>query len=71
LRGDEDVRYYVAECNICQWNKRGSWLPTGLLQPLPVPSVWKVISLDFIDGLPNSARKNSIMVAVDRLTKYV
>ncbi|KAG8483504.1 hypothetical protein CXB51_022371 [Gossypium anomalum] len=43
----------------------------GLLQSLPVPNrAWSVISLDFIEGLPNSNRKNSILVVVDHLTKY-
>lgn len=43
----------------------------SLLQPLPVPDrAWSVVSLDFIEGLPNSDRKNSILVVVDHLTKY-
>jgi hypothetical protein len=43
----------------------------GLLQPLSIPD-WKCddISMDFIVGLPLTARKfNSIWVIVDRLTK--
>ncbi|KAG8474806.1 hypothetical protein CXB51_031505 [Gossypium anomalum] len=43
----------------------------GLLQPLPIPDLaWAVVSLDFIEGLPNSNRKNSILVLIDHLTKY-
>jgi hypothetical protein len=43
----------------------------GVLQPLSIP-MWKLddISMDFIVGLPLTARKrNSIWVIVDRLTK--
>lgn len=62
---------YVAACDICQWNKHDAKSLAGLLQPLPIPTqVWEDISLDFIDGLLVSARKNSILVVVDRLTKY-
>jgi hypothetical protein len=45
--------------------------PKGLLQPLSVPHwMWDDISMDFIVGLPLTARKyNSIWVIVDRLTK--
>ncbi|XP_017644158.1 uncharacterized protein LOC108484769 [Gossypium arboreum] len=40
-------------------------------QPLPVPDrTWSIVSLDFIEGLPNSDRKNSILVVMDHLTKY-
>lgn len=43
----------------------------GMLQPLPVPEqAWQVVSLDFIEGLPVSDRYNSILVVVDKLTKY-
>ena len=42
-----------------------------LFQPLPVPSqAWEVISLDFIEGLPISDRYNTILVVVDKFSKY-
>jgi hypothetical protein len=43
----------------------------GVLQPLSIPMwKWDDISIDFIVGLPLSAReKASIWVTVDRLTK--
>jgi hypothetical protein len=65
-----DVQAYVSACDVCQRNKSETRSPVGLLQPLLVPSqVWEDISLDFIDGLPMSTRKDSILVVVDRLTK--
>jgi hypothetical protein len=43
----------------------------GVLQPLSIPMwKWDDISMDFIVGLPLTARKkDSIWVIVDRLTK--
>ena len=41
------------------------------MQPLPIPkAVWEDISLDFITGLPKVGRVDTILVVVDRLTKY-
>ena len=66
-----DVGEYVARCFTCQQVKAEHQRPSGLLQPLEIPTwKWESISMDFVDGLPRSRRGNeSIWVIVDRLTK--
>jgi hypothetical protein len=58
---------FVKQCSVCQQAKHGHNRPTGLLQPLPIPSgIWRELTMDFVEGLPLSAGANVIMVVVDR-----
>ena len=62
---------FVKACQICQQAKPDQARYPGLLQPLPIPvGAWQVVSLDFVEGLPTSMRMNSILVVVDKFSKY-
>lgn len=66
-----DVESWVKNCDVCARNKDNPGLYPGLLQPLPIPEIaWTHVSMDFIEGLPKSHGKTTILVVVDRLTKY-
>jgi transposase InsO family protein len=66
-----DVQAYVRSCSVCQQAKPDRSKYLGLLQPLPTPdSTWDVVSLDFIEGLPRSAKFDCILVVVDKLSRY-
>jgi hypothetical protein len=65
------IRVFVSACQICQQAKPDRSKLPGLLQPLPVPDrAWKMVSLDFIEGLPLSAGFSCILVTVDLFSKY-
>lgn len=67
----QQVQRLVRECHICQISKHEHVYSPGLLQPLPVPTQpWTYISMDFIEQLPLSAKRDTIWVIVDRFTKY-
>ena len=61
---------YVSTCDMCLWTKTIHQPPSGQLHPLPVlDALWDIISVDFIMELPESNRKDAIMVVVDSITK--
>jgi len=47
------VQDFVRACDTCQWYKFEHLHSSGLLLPLPVPTmVWADIGLDFVEALP-------------------
>ena len=67
----ETVTQFVQACTVCQQAKVEHVRLPGLLQPLPVPDrAWKVVSLDFIEGLPKSQGYDTILVVIDKFSKY-
>lgn len=66
-----DISTFVRKCDTCQRCKRENTLTPGLLQPLLIPDQdWSCISMDFVEGLPKSQSKDTILVVIDRYTKY-
>ncbi|KAH9752508.1 Endonuclease [Citrus sinensis] len=67
----DDIEAYVRTCLVCQQDKVDHQLPAGLLEPLPLATrPWESVSMDFITSLPKSEGYGSIMVVVDRYSKY-
>ena len=58
-------------CLVCQQDKVEKKNKAGLLQPLPIPGKpWTSVSMDFIGGFPKVDGMSSVMVVVDRFSKY-
>lgn len=67
----QDIKNYIMSCQQCQQSKVETLAPAGLLQPIPIPTrVWTEISMDFIGDLPRAEKNDTILVVVDKLTKY-
>jgi len=65
------VKEFVNACVTCQQAKAERVSYPSLLQPLPIlDQAWKVITMDFIEGLPTSSNSNCILVVVDKFSKY-
>jgi hypothetical protein len=66
-----EIARYVARCDICRRVKAVHMKTAGPLQSLPIPTwKWEDISMDFIMGLPKTAKGfDSIRVIIDPLTK--
>ena len=66
-----DVMDYVSKCLTCQQVKDEHHVPSGLLNPIPIPQwKWDNIAMDFVSGLPFKQRKHDVIwVIINRLTK--
>jgi transposase InsO family protein len=65
------IHRFVQTCSICQQAKPDRLKSPGLLSPLPAPPhAWHTVSLDFIEGLPQSANMNCILMIVDKFSQY-
>ncbi|SNX82233.1 uncharacterized protein MEPE_00939 [Melanopsichium pennsylvanicum] len=72
----QDTDSYVASCAACRRAKHPRHKPHGYLLPsVPPDRPWSTITMDHITDLPpslaNGTTYNSILVVVDRLTKFV
>ena len=66
-----DLKKFIKDCDVYQRIKYETSAPTGLPQPLAIPTTpWADVKLDFVEGLPKSQGFEVILVLVDRLTKY-
>lgn len=64
------VTNFILSCDQCKRAKATRHKPYGHLRFLPIPNrPWSSISMDFIEGLPDSRGFDCILVIVDRLTK--
>ncbi|GJR39353.1 RNA-directed DNA polymerase, eukaryota [Tanacetum coccineum] len=70
-RMGDDVETFMRTSLIFQQDKIEQQKSGGLLEPLPTPKgPWKSVSMDFITCLPKSEGGGSIIVVVDRFSKY-
>ncbi|KAM0035631.1 putative nucleotidyltransferase, Ribonuclease H [Helianthus debilis subsp. tardiflorus] len=70
-KAEKDIKQFVKTCDTCLRAKYEAVATPGLLNPLPVPrSIFTDVTMDFISGLPKSGGKDTILVVVDRFTKY-
>ena len=67
----KDIVEYVSKCLTCQQVKAEHQVPSGLLNPIPIPQwTWDNITLDFVSSFPLTQKKHdSFWVIVDKLTK--
>lgn len=67
----DEIEKYVRACLVCQRDKTEQCLSRGKLEPLPILTrPWESVSMDFIVCLPKVGELGSILVVVDRFSKY-
>ncbi|KAL0148123.1 hypothetical protein M9458_056593 [Cirrhinus mrigala] len=66
----KDTTTFVKSCQVCAQSKTPKELPSGLLQPLPIPQQpWSHLSFDFVTDLPPSNEFTTILVIINRFSK--
>ncbi|KAI2646333.1 Transposon Tf2-9 polyprotein [Labeo rohita] len=66
----KDTTSFVKSCQVCAQSKTPKELPSGLLQPLPIPQrPWSHLSIDFVTDLPPSQEFTTILVIIDHFSK--
>ena len=64
------IGQYVQACDLCHWTKVQCHPPIRELVPLPVPELhWDTISINFIVKLPESHSYDTVMNAMDSMSK--
>ena len=67
----EDVQAYVKTCHVFQVDKIEQKKEAGSLQLLPIlKRPWQCLSMDFISGFPKVEGFKSVLVVVDKFSKY-
>ena len=67
----QDVAKFVSSCEVCQRCKHENMPYPGLLQALSIPDkAWSHLTIDFIEKLPISQGFDTVLVVIDRFTKY-
>ena len=56
---------FVSKANPVRWSLGDSYTPLAISE-----TIWEHVSMDFISDLPRSKGYDSILVVVDRLSKY-
>ena len=66
----KDIVKYISKCLTCQQVKAEHQVPSGLLNPIPIPQwKWDNITMDFVSSFPLTQKKHdSVWVIIDRLT---
>ena len=68
----KDVAQFIRSCSICQYCNKSNAKPVGLLQSLPVTSLFHTLALDFVGGFSPTFHGNKhILIAIDLFSKYV
>jgi hypothetical protein len=66
-----EVSKFIRQCPTCQKNKFNNTPYPSLLHPLHIPDMaWQHVTMDFIEALPKSQGHDTILVIVDKHTKY-